>query len=532
MEKIRVVAYCRVSTDKEDQLNSLENQKRFFEDYIAKNSEWENCGIYIDEGISGTNIKKREAFKKMIREAKLGKFDKILTKDVSRFGRNVVDVLTYTRELKRNNVGVFFISENLDTSLPIGETVLTLMSAVAQSTSEDTSRKVKIGQKQRMKDGVVFGCNILGYDLENGKLEINKKEAEVIKLIFHKYLNENKGIHTIAKELCGEGVLTKRGNKEWTNASVYKILKNEKYCGDLVQQKTITIDVMSHEKKYNKVKENLIKIENHHEPIISKEMFNKVQEEMKKRREQFNIDGSKHSNRYAFSGKIVCPYCNSKYIGGDNRKRTDGTVRKTWKCYTKHKYGKVHITPNGEEIGCNNYNINDDVLKLAFIKVLKCLEINREKVIKDVERYVIKEIGKQCKKTDTEAELSKRKEKAEKAIDNLLDLYTEGKIKKERLNNKVEEYESEIQDLESKMQTIKEKEFIEKTKDDLVEEVKKVVKDIVNGKEFSDEVCKELVEKVVIKNKTEYDFYIKGKEGNFFCGNKSNILYNRLEQKN
>lgn len=195
---LRVAAYCRVSTDKEDQTNSFESQKLYFENEIRKNPDWELVKIYADEGISGTSTKKRTEFNNMIRDAKNGKIDRIITKEVSRFARNTVDTLQYTRDLKSKGIGVLFCNDNINTLDSDGELRLTIMASIAQEESRKTSERVKWGQKRRMEQGVVFGRNILGYHLKDGVLTVNEEEAKLVRHIFNKYL-EGKGLHIICR---------------------------------------------------------------------------------------------------------------------------------------------------------------------------------------------------------------------------------------------------------------------------------------------------------------------------------------------
>ena len=217
----KTVAYCRVSTAKENQLHSLENQKKYFNDYISNDKELEFVDIYADEGISGTNTKKRDEFNRMILDAKCGKFDIILTKSVSRFSRNIVDTISYVRELKKMNIEVRFITDGIKTFDNDAELRLGLLATFAQDESRQTSEKVVNGQYTSMKNGIVFGANtMLGYNIEKGKMTINEDEAPIIKSIFYKYLVEGKGSHIIAKELQEEGIKTKRGGNKWTNASI------------------------------------------------------------------------------------------------------------------------------------------------------------------------------------------------------------------------------------------------------------------------------------------------------------------------
>ena len=277
---LQVAAYCRVSTDKEDQANSFEAQQRYFREYIQRQPDWELQGIYADEGFSGTSTNKRVEFNKMLHAAELGQIDLIVTKEVSRFTRNTVDALQITRELRRRGVGVLFLNDSLDTRTNDGELRLTIMSSFAQDESRRTSERSKWGQMRSMEKGVVFGGSLLGYDVIGGKMTVNPEGAEVVRLIFHKYLQERKGCSTIARELREAGILSSKGNCLWSSATVTKILKNEKYCGDLIQKKTYTPDYLTHEKKYNHGKEPLVELKDHHEPIIDRETWQAVQREL------------------------------------------------------------------------------------------------------------------------------------------------------------------------------------------------------------------------------------------------------------
>ena len=199
--KLRVAVYARVSTEKEDQVNSLASQKSYFAGFIKSQSNMELSEVYFDEGISGTQTRKRTGFNRMIRDALSGKFNLILTKEVSRFARNTVDALYYTRKLKEAGVGVIFTMDHIDTRDSDGELRLTIMASLAQEESRKTSERVKWGQQRRMEQGVVFGRDMLGYTVKNGVLSINREEVPVVKAIFHKYTNEGKGAHAIAGEL-------------------------------------------------------------------------------------------------------------------------------------------------------------------------------------------------------------------------------------------------------------------------------------------------------------------------------------------
>ena len=268
----RVAAYCRVSTDRGDQALSFESQQSFFRQYIQAQPRWELCEIFADEGISGTNTKGRVQFNRMIACARNGEFDTVITKEISRFARNTLDSIYYTRELKRYGVGVIFLNDGINTLDSDAELRLAILSSIAQEESRRTSERVKWGQKRRMEQGVVFGRSMLGYDVRSGHMTVNEAGARVVRLIFHKFVREGKSTRAIARELEAEGFFPLRA-ETWSNTVILRILRNEKYCGDLVQKKTYTPDYLTHEKKYNRGQEEFIILRDHHEPIVSRALF-------------------------------------------------------------------------------------------------------------------------------------------------------------------------------------------------------------------------------------------------------------------
>ncbi|MFI3226242.1 MAG: recombinase family protein [Clostridia bacterium] len=296
---MRVSAYCRVSTEKSDQLNSMKNQCEFFKNYIKDNPDWKLYNIYCDEGISGTSTKKRIQFTQMIEDAKNGYMDLILTKEISRFGRNTVDVLHYTRLLKSYKTDVFFINDGINTSQNDGELRLAIMSSIAQEESRKISDRVKFGQNQSMLKGTVFGNgNIYGFELLNGELILNCFESEIIRNIFCMYTFEHMSVTDIAKKHINN-------KKNFSEQSIINILKNEKYVGDLCQKKSITSDYLSHKRKMNNG--NKVYIKDHHKAIISRKLWNLTNDEQKKRKE-------KRKSKFALSGQIQCINCNEKFL--------------------------------------------------------------------------------------------------------------------------------------------------------------------------------------------------------------------------
>ena len=325
---IRVAAYCRVSTDSSDQANSFENQKKYFEKTIAEHENWSLYRIFADSGLTGTTTKNRAAFLQMIEAAQEKKFDLILTKEVSRFARNTLDTLKYTRMLKEKGIGVRFLLDNIDSSESDAELRLTIMASLAQEESRKTSERVKWGQKRQMEKGVVFGRDLLGYRVSDGKMQIEPVGAQTVRLIFHKFTAENKGVCTIARELTEAGIPTFTGKSVWRHSMILKILTNEKYCGDLVQKKTYTPDFLTHEKKQNHGAEALICQTDHHEPIVSRDVWNAAAERLKR---EEGRSPKRHGGRYPLSGKIFCGFC-GRALSARTKKRKDGASVPAWQC--------------------------------------------------------------------------------------------------------------------------------------------------------------------------------------------------------
>lgn len=420
---MKVAAYCRVSTDKDDQVNSFESQQRYFHEYIQCQPDWEFYGIYADEGITGTSTKKRAAFNRMISDARLHRFDLVITKEISRFARNTLDSIHYTRELKKIGVGVLFMNDNMNTLNESSEFILTIKASQAQEESRSTSSRVKWGQTRRMEQGVVFGRSLLGYDVKNGKMAVNPEGAEIVKLIFHKYVHERKGTTTIARELREAGIKTLLGRTNWRNTVILKILRNEKYCGDLKQKKTYTPDYLTHQKKYNHGEESFVFIKDHHEPIINRALWEEAQREIARR----DLDGgcgSGHGNRYPLSGKIKCGGCGQSFVSR-GRKGRDGMIYRAWRCGTTTAEGKRHTDPAGSETGCNvGYQLRDEVGMDMLRQVIAMLPIDAEAIVSNVTAIVLRVL--QASQNAKQASLEKLKREQDKILEKkkgVLDAY-------------------------------------------------------------------------------------------------------------
>lgn len=314
-EKLRVAAYCRVSTDLEEQEGSYKIQVEHYESYIKSNPGWQLAGIYADEGISGLSTKNRTSFNKMIKDCMAGKIDMILTKSISRFARNTVDCLQHIRQLKLLGIPVVFESENINSCDAKGEVMLTILASLAQQESENISRNVKLSFKFRYQKGFVMVNHkkFLGYDRdEEGKLVINEKEAVVVRRIFEEYLS-GKSSRQIAKELESEGILTGAGRLHWHDNTIMKMLQNEKYIGDNLTQKTVTIDTLNKIRRINKGYADQYYIKHSHPAIIDREMFEAVAEEIKRRGTLWREKRKVYASKYALAEVLVCGNCESKF---------------------------------------------------------------------------------------------------------------------------------------------------------------------------------------------------------------------------
>ena len=356
--KMRVAAYCRVSTDSEEQLNSYEAQKTYYTQKIQDSPDWEMAGIYADEGISGTSLKKRTQFNKMITACKRGHIDLIITKSLSRFARNTVDCLETVRLLKANGIGVYFEKENINTLTESSEFLITLFSGFAQAESESLSKNVAWGKAKSAEAGkVTFQYKkMLGYRKgADGQPEIVPEEAEVIKRIYHRYL-DGCTLGQIKRELDEDNVPTAQGVEFWSPAIIHNILTNEKYIGDALLQKTYVTDCISKKVKKNQGERAMYYVENNHPAIISREMFDQVRNEMTRRSSKRKVlqksgktELGKYSGKYALTELLVCGECGSPY------KRVtwarNGKKRIVWRCVSRLEFGTqyCHNSPTLDE---------------------------------------------------------------------------------------------------------------------------------------------------------------------------------------
>lgn len=368
-KKVRVAAYARVSTRSDEQLLSLETQKEHYDNYINANPEWEYAGLYYDEGISGTKVEKRDGLQALLKDCEDGKIDRVITKSISRFSRNTTDCLEMVRTLARLNIFLYFEKENIDTEHMSSELMLSILSSIAESESRSISENEKWSIARRYQNGTfIIGYPPFGYDNVDGKMVIVPEEAEIVKEIFTMTIN-GMGSYVIAKELNKRGIRTKK-NGRWGSSAVKGLLNNEKYTGDVIFQKTYTDDSFNRHINYGE--QNMYLYQNHHEAIISHEIFDQAAAAMEQRAKEKNIEigHEKYQNRYAFSGRILCGDCGSTFKRRQHYKPSGNYV--AWTC-------NLHLE-NKE--ACSMLYIHDEAIKNVFVRMMRKLQAADNRMLK------------------------------------------------------------------------------------------------------------------------------------------------------
>lgn len=499
----RVAAYCRVSTAHEEQLGSLHAQVDEYTKKITSNPSWTIANIYADEGKSGTSTIRRTELNRLIRDCSEDKIDYVMTKSISRLARNVLDSIEIVRKLKGFGVEMYFEKENMSSFDSKSEMVFTILASVAQDESRNISENSTWGIRKRMRDGVpiVNHNRFLGYTKDaNGELIIDEEQAKTVRYIFNRYL-EGVGYTRIARELEEKGVLTGAGKSHWHGSTIRDILSNEKYYGELLLQKTYTVDYLTHERRDNKRQLDQYRFSNNHQPIVSKEVWLAVKQ---KREEKFFLTSGKDKNRekysfkYAFSGRLVCKKC-----GATLKRRTlnanTPSARIVWQCNDYINKGKR---------ACDSKAVGDLTLKRAFIEFYNSEILNTtdffELLAKTTERVLLKNSNKK-KYTKLCKELSELEVKLGKLFDMKMDdLISTGDYKsqydmlsKQRdklLAKKDELSNGEITELESQRKLALIRETINCNSTPLVE--------------FDDDLFKTIVSKVIIINPIQFKFVL------------------------
>jgi DNA invertase Pin-like site-specific DNA recombinase len=476
--KTRVAAYCRVSTDSDEQATSYETQVNHYTEFIKKNPAWKFAGIYADDGISGTNTKKRENFNRMIDDCMNGKIDLVITKSISRFARNTLDCLKYIRKLKDVNIPVFFEKENINTMDAKGEVLITIMASLAQQESQSLSQNVKLGFQYRYQQGKVQVNHnwFLGYTKDqDGNLIIDPEEAKVVRRIYREYL-EGASMPDIARGLMADGILTGGHHKKWCVSTIQGILSNEKYMGDALLQKTYTVDFLSKKRVMNNGIVPQYYVENSHPAIIPKEIYFRAQEEMY-RRAHLEINGVHHaySSKYALTCVVICGKCGNIYrrIKWNNR----GKKSVVWRCCSRVTGGKKV---------CSARSVHEEVLHQAVLD-----SINQ--VFEDSSSYIeiLQENLKEILENSFESDLLK--------IDKKLETKQEKLIGIAQVQGNYDKLVGEIDDLKRKKQEILRRQALDKGKIQRLKDMGAFIRGASGPlKEYDEKLVRRFIEKITI----------------------------------
>lgn len=443
---MRVTYYARVSTDKDAQLHSLSAQVNYYNDFISKNQNWILVDGYIDEGISGTSVKKRESFIRMMDDARLDKFDFIITKEISRFSRNTLDSIKYTQQLLKNGVGVLFESDNINTLMPDSELRLTIMASIAQDEVRKTSERVKFGFKRAIEKGVVLGNNkIWGYNKENGRLVINESEAEMVRMIFDLYANENMGMRSICTRLSECGYKNSHGN-DFSFSTIKGILTNPKYKGYYCGGKSHKFDFKMNERKYLSREEwTMYKDEENVPPIVSEGLWEKANSILNGRQNR-QADKAGYQNKYKYSGKLVCAEHGVNYHRGVYRYKSGD--KEVWRCKKYIEQGRK---------GCTSPMLYTSHLDEALKLAVQPIAVDRHGITADLVR-IYTEILSSSNITADIARVAAEIDKISAMKDKLLELSIGGRISDEEFQKRNDSFNEQIKRNQTQLYEMKEEE--------------------------------------------------------------------------
>ena len=505
--QLRVAAYCRVSTELEEQQNSYQVQIAYYTDLINKKKEWTLAGIFADEGISGTQTKKRTEFNRMIRMCRNKKIDLVITKSISRFARNTVDCLEYVRQLKDLGIGVIFEKENINTLTMTSEFMIALYGSFAQAESESISKNVSWGKEKAYREGKVqFQYkHLLGYKKgADGKPEIIPEEAETVKLIYTMFLDGH-SMKNIALILHVKGIHTKTGSTEWRTNTITRILQNEKYVGDALLQKTFTSDCITHKVVKNHGERPMYLVTNHHDPIIDRDTYNRVQQELARRNSKRKIsdktvtEQGKYSSKYALSELLICGHCGTPY------RRTTWAARGkkqiVWRCLSRLEHGKKYCP--------DSPTIKEEQLHRGILRAIN----NYYSCRNDIVRILKANIGSvlECQGQEEILSVEKRLKEIDQARTDLVNLIASGGCDEDKLDSEFAKLYAEEQGLSERLTMLKSQ---NKTSEETQAKLDKIMDMIEHEKfeleTFDNVLIRKLIECVKVLSKTEILVIFKG----------------------
>lgn len=506
-QQLRVAAYCRVSTEQEEQQNSYQVQISYYTDLINRKKEWTLVKVFADEGISGTQAKKRPEFLKMIRMCKQQKIDLIITKSISRFARNTVDCLEYVRQLKDLGIGVIFEKENLNTLTMTSEFMIALYGSFAQAESESISKNVSWGKQKAYAEGKVSFqyAKLLGYKKgENGKPEIVPEEAETVRMIYDLFL-DGLSFTRIKNALESQNLLTAMGKKIWSESNIKSILKNEKYVGDALLQKTFTVDCISKKVQKNNGERPMYLVTNHHDPIIDRDTFNRVQQELARRTSKRKIsdktitEQGKYSSKYALSELLICGNCGTPY-----RRCTwsaNGKKQIVWRCISRLEHGKKYCT--------DSPTIHEEPLQRAILSAVNEYLDCREEIAKILKANIGSVL--ECQEQQKMINLENRLKELDKVRNDIISLITSGGCDEDKMDSEFAKIYAEEQSVNEQLAELKKKAEISADTQDKIDRAM----DMIEHEKFEIEVfdnviIRKLIDCIKVLSKTKILIIFKG----------------------
>lgn len=493
-KKVRVAAYCRVSTSSDEQKISLDAQRTHYENYIKSNSEWEYVGIYYDEGITGIKKDIRIGLLNLIADCEKGLIDLVITKSISRFSRNTTDCLELVRKLVDLNVLIDFEKENLNTGSMESELMLSILSSLAESESVSISENQKWSIKKRFQSGnYIVAYPPYGYANINGEMVIVPEQAEIVKRVFAETL-VGKSTHAIAKELNECNIPSKKGGK-WSSGSINAIIKNEKMTGDAIFQKSYADSSFKRHTNYGE--EDMYLCKNHHEAIVSHEIFNKANEILKQRgKEKGNGENTeRYQNRYGFSGKIVCGECGSVFKRRKHYKPSGDYI--AWCC-------KTHLD---NKHSCSMKYITDESVKIAFLTMMNKLILAQKVILKPLLRSLqgLDDKEKLLKIQDCENKIEQNLEQRQV----LTSLMASNLLEPAVFNTENNLLLSEMEILQEEKSKLTNSVSGDRTKVDALEKLIKFVSSSEMQTDYDDEIFIEHVDKIIVISREEIVFTLK-----------------------
>jgi site-specific DNA recombinase len=506
---LRVAAYCRVSTDQEEQQSSYQAQINYYTAKINENKDWTLAGIFADEGITGTSAKKRTEFLKLMKLCEKGKIDMVLTKSISRFSRNTLDCLGYIRKLKEKGIPIIFEKEGINTMQMASEMTISLLGSFAQAESESISKNVTWGMRQSFKNGKVHFhyANFLGYEKgEDGEPKIVPEEAVIVKRIFRSYL-AGYSISKIKVELEIEGITSSTGKEVWSTNAIRYMLSNEKYIGDALLQKTYVTDFLTKKSKKNQGEIPQYYVTGNHEGIISKELFNRVQEEIARRASKRKVsqkatktEHSKYSSKYVLSELLLCGDCGTQY-----RRVTwarNGKKKIVWRCINRLEYGTKYCK---ESPAMEEYILQDAIMK-AICQFVE----DKDELIDTLKHSLRVALNAEDDGIDTAA-ITARIEELDSVMMDLVELSSKSSASADYFDTKYEEISNERKQLQDKLKDHAQRQTITENNNSRMKELFEILEQAdFNLEEYDEPLVKQLISKVTVLSAEKIKITFKG----------------------